>query len=86
MVRLDLLTASVLLSTTPEQATTRTTLHGKRGTDMKMNMLMKRTSRVRNNGRVACHDSCDSNMSPYNVKKMRRHFKRSERQQWKKEV
>lgn len=51
-----------------------------------MNLLMKRTTRARVGGRIACHDECDSLMAPRKVKKMRRRLKRAERNRWKKEV
>lgn len=51
-----------------------------------MNLLMKRSTRARNAGQIACHDECDSNMAPRKVKRMRRKFKRAERQAWKREV
>lgn len=51
-----------------------------------MNLLMKRSTRARNAGQIACHEECDPSMTPRAVKRMRRKFKRSERQKWKKEV
>lgn len=51
-----------------------------------MNLLMKRAVRVRNGGRVFCHDQCDRKMAPRGIKRLRRKFKRAERNAWKKEA
>jgi hypothetical protein len=49
-------------------------------------MTMSRTNRVRNSGLIACHDSCDSEMAPSNIKRLRRLMKRRERAGWRKEI
>jgi len=42
-------------------------------------MLLARTNRAQVGGKIACHDACDSCMSPSNIKLERRRVKRRER-------
>lgn len=45
-------------------------------------MLFSRRNRVRAGGKIACHDSCDSNLSPGKIKGAKRAVKRRERAGW----
>lgn len=50
-------------------------------------MLCSRKNRVRVGGLIYCHDECDPSRAPGKRRRVqRRQVKRSERQQWKREV
>lgn len=49
-------------------------------------MTLARTNRARVGGKIACHDECDSCMSPLQIKPERRRVKRRERRDWKRDL
>jgi hypothetical protein len=50
------------------------------------NMVLSRRARGNAGHPPSCHDHCDGNMSPHQIKEQRRKVKRSENRNWKREI